>query len=331
MSPKLDPVRWGICGTGRIAEKMVGQLAEIDDAEVVSVASRTESRASEFANEHGIARSHDSYEGLAADGAVEVVYVATTQEGHHDTVVMMLEGGRSVLCEKPLAMNAAQVASMCDVAREQGLFLMEAMWARFSDAWRTARSLIESGRIGEPALLRADLSLSVPPEMRSTHRLMDPARGGGALMDVGVYPLNLAAFLFGQPEKVEATGVLLGESLDLRTSALLEHADGVTSLLSTGIDFEGGADARISGTEGSITIEPRMHASGALVVESSGVTERIECEPPGLGIQVPEVHRCLRGGLPESPVMPWDESLAMHRLSDRIRSQIGLRFPADSP
>ncbi|MGI9577794.1 MAG: Gfo/Idh/MocA family protein [Microthrixaceae bacterium] len=328
-SDNPEAVRWGICGTGRIAQKMVGELAAIADARVVSVASRSADRAAEFAADHGIPRSHSSYEALAADDEVDVVYVATTQEGHHDTVVMMLEGGRAVLCEKPLAMNAAQVASMCDVASREGKFLMEAMWSRFSDAWRTARSLIEGGRIGQPALLRADLSLSVPQEMRATHRLMDPARGGGALMDVGVYPLNLAVFLFGQPLEVAASGVLPTESLDLRASALLQHGAGVTSLVSTGIDFEGGADARISGTEGAVMIEPRMHASGALVLESGGATERIECEPPGLGIQVPEVHRCIRSDLLESPVMSWDESLAMHRLTDRIRAEIGLSFDAD--
>lgn len=327
----MEKVRWGVCGTGRIAGKMVGQLAGIEDAEVVAVASRNASRSRDFARSHGIARSHGSYAGLAADGDVDVVYVANTQEGHHDTVVMMLEGGRAVLCEKPLAMNAAQAESMFDAARSRGLFLMEAMWSRFSEAWQATRSLVEAGRIGEPVLLRADLSLSVPPGERATHRLFDPARGGGALMDVGVYPLNLAAFLLGHPGRIEASGTLRGDDLDLRATVLMEHEGGAVSQLSTGIDFRGGSDARLSGSLGSITIEPRMHSSAAIVVEDDGGTERIEFPHPGLGIQVPEVHRCLREGLTESPVMPWEESLSIHRTTDRIRSQMGLRFASDPP
>jgi predicted dehydrogenase len=171
----------------------------------------------------------------------------------------------------------------------------------------------------------------VPPAERATHRLLDPARGGGALMDVGIYPLNLASFLLGRTERVEASGTLQGDDLDLRTTMLMTHEGGAVSLLSAGIDFQGGSDARISGTLGSIGIEPRMHRPTAIVVEDDDGRDRIEFPIPGLGIQVPEVHRCLREGLLESPVMPWRESLSMHHLTDSIRSRIGLRFAADSP
>ena len=324
-------VRWGICGTGRIAAKMVDQLAGIDDAEVVAVASRDRDRAAGFAARHGIGRSHGSHGALAGDDGVDVVYVATTQEGHHEVVLTMLEAGRAVLCEKPLAMNSTQVEQMCAASEASGVFLMEAMWSRFSQAWRRAREIVHSGDIGEPALLRADLSMKVPPELRDTHRLWDPGRGGGALMDIGIYPLNLAVFLFGHPHRVRATAVLEGTSLDRRVTAMLDQAGGVTSVVTTGIDFDGGAAATVFGTEGSVTIEPRMHASDALVVARGDRSERIPLEAPGLGIQVPEVHRCIESGLVESDVMPHAESIAMHRLTDRIRDLVGLRFDADSP
>ncbi len=322
-------VRWGICGTGRIATKMVGQLAQIGDAEVVAVASRTSGRAQHFADRHGIDRAHGSYAALAGDNEIDVVYVATTQEGHHDTVVCLLRAGHNVLCEKPLAMTEAQVVSMTDVARLEGRFLMEAMWARFSDAWVLARELVRQGRIGDAVQLRADLSVNIAAEARATHRLWDPARGGGALMDVGIYPINLSAFLFGEPDRVDAAGVLAEPGLDRRVTALLDHPGGEVSVLTAALDHDGGADARISGTEGSITLQARMHASPGLVVESGGEVRAIDLDLPGLGIQIPEVHRCLAEGLLESPVMSWDESAAVHRTADRIRDRIGLRFPAD--
>ena len=324
-------VRWGILGTGRIAEKFVVGLAGVPDAEVVAVASRTPGRAAGFAARHGIGRAHGSYGDLATDDGVDVVYVATTQEGHHDVVCGLLAEGRHVLCEKPLALREAQAVAMTDAAAAAGRFLMEAMWSRFSPAYRVLGGLLGSGRIGEVLQVRADLSLRIAPGERATHRLWDPGRGGGALLDVGIYPLQLASLVLGPPSGVTAAGRLTDRGVDRRVAVLLEHPDGSTAVLTAGIDLDGGRDARISGSAGSIGIEAPMHAPTELVLEVGGERERIPCGPPGLWRQVPEVHRCIAEGLLESPVMPWAESRSLLATADRVRAQIGLDWPDGEP
>ncbi len=322
-------MRWGICGTGRIAEKFVSALALVEDAEVVAVCSRTAERAEEFGAHHDIGRRYGDRQMLAEDPDVDVVYVATTQDDHHDAVLVMLGAGRHVLCEKPLALSEMQAAAMTETAARNECFLMEAMWSRFSPLHARMCELLDAGRIGTPLEVRADLSLSVPPEERSTHRLWDLERGGGALLDVGIYPLQLSSFVLGVPSEVRAVGVLADSGVDRRVGVLLGHPDDALAVLSAGIDLQGDRDARITGTDGSIVIEAPMHASRVLRVEVGGESERIECGPPGLHLQVPEVHRCISEGLLQSPVMSWEESLSILGTTDRIRAEIGLRYPGE--
>jgi predicted dehydrogenase len=321
-------VRWGICGTGAIAQKFVEALRLIPDAEVVAVGSTSAGRAESFGQRTGIERRHGSYEALAADDQVDVVYVASTQERHRADTILFLDAGRHVLCEKPMALSGADANAMIDAARSADRFLMEAMWSRFLPSYLELGRLLDQGVIGRPLLIQADFSFAIPNEARADHRLFDPGRGGGALMDLGVYPLQLSRLVFGEPDEVFATGQLTSSGVDGQTTLTLTHGGGGVSLLSTGIITPGTCTARIMGSDGAITLDAFMHATRKLTVDGAH-PQVIETEPASLHFQIPEVHRCIRGGRAQSDVWGWDDSLATLAITDRARRQIGLRYPSE--
>lgn len=319
------PVRWGICGTGAIARKFVEALRRVPDARVVAVGSTSGQRAESFGGRMEIGRRHGSYEALAADDGVDVVYVASTQERHRADAIRFLESGRHVLCEKPMALSVAEADAMLDAAQRADRFLMEAMWSRFLPSYIELRRLLDGGVIGRPLLLQADFSFAVPAEERAGHRLFDPARGGGALLDLGVYPLQLSRLVFGEPDAVFATGLLTDSGVDGQTTVTLTHPAGGVSLLSTSIITPGTCTARIMGTDGAITLDAFMHATRRLTVEGAQ-PEVIETEPASLHFQIPEVHRCIREGRSQSEVWSWADTLAQLVVTDRAREQLGLRY-----
>lgn len=324
-----EPIRWGICGAGSIAGQFAASLVNVPDAEIVAVASTDAGRGAEFADSHGIPTVHRGYERLAEDADVDVVYVASTQQRHVDDVLLMLDGGRNVLCEKPFALNGAQARTMIERAASSGLFLMEALWSRFLPSYVRLRELLDEGVIGEPQVVEANFSFRISDEKRAGHRLFDPHRGGGALLDLGIYPVHLAHFVFGPPRTVHAAAVMAPEGVDERTTLMLDHPGGGASLLHTGIRVEDSCAARIVGTEGTIGLDPFMHCTTRLRVDRGGSEESevLDFPPPSLHYQVPEVHRCLREGRLESDVMPHDDTLAMMATLDEARRQIGLEFP----
>lgn len=327
--PVTEPINWGICGTGRIAEKFVAALDEVPDARPVAVASRDDTRAEAFARTYGLVRHHGSWSALAADDDVDVVYVAVTQNDHHAAVIEMLRGGRHVLCEKPLALSEAQAVEMFDEAARAGRFLMEAMWSRFSPAYRRLGELFDEEAIGEVLHLEADLSLRVPPAEVATHRLYDPRRGGGALLDVGIYPLQLASLVLGAPTGVTGAAVMAPTGVDEQVGVVLRHPGGRLAVISAAIGVQGSRRATVAGSEGTIVIDAPMHAPRRLLLERGDTVEVVDCDPPGLWRQVPEVHRCIRSGLLESPVMPWAESRSLLRTIDTVRGAVGLRYPGE--
>ena len=322
-------MRWGVCGTGAIAEKFVHALRRIPDAQVVAVGSTSAERAESFGRRMGIRRRHGSYEALAGDDGVDVVYVASTQQRHCVDALLFLESGRHVLCEKPMALGVAEAEVMIDAARRTDRFLMEAMWSRFLPSYVELARLLDQRVIGRPLLLQADFSFAVPEASRHDHRLFDPDRGGGALLDLGVYPLQLSRLVFGEPDEVFATGRLTASGVDGQTTLTLTHPDGGVSLLSAAIITPGTCTARIMGTEGAITLDAFMHATRTLTVEGAD-PQVIETEPASLHFQIPEVHRCLGEGRTQSEAWSWTDTLAQLRITDRARDQIGLRYPGES-
>ena len=324
-----EKIRWGICGTGSIASQFAAALRNVPDAELAAVASEDADRCAAFAGEHDVPVSHLGYDSMADDDSIDVVYVASTQQRHVSDVLLLLEGGRNVLCEKPFALSETQARTMIDTAREGGLFLMEAMWSRFQPSYVKLMELIRSGAIGEPQRVEADFGFRIPEDERADHRLFDPLRGGGALLDLGIYPVHLAHLVLGPPTAVTASGSLTDRGVDAWTNLLLTHEGGASSMLTSAITVKGSLSGRIAGTDGVITMDPFMHVTTRLTLTKGFESETFEFDEPSLHHQVPEVHRCLREGRTESDVMSHADTLAMMATLDEARRQIGLSFPGE--
>ena len=326
----LDAIRWGILGTGRIAGDFATGLSVVPDAELAAVGSRSLQAAAAFAGRHGAARAHASYADLAADPDVDIVYIATPHVLHHANARLCLEHGKAVLCEKPFTLNAAQARDLIDLARDRRLFLMEAMWSRLLPSLVEMRRAVADGAIGEPRFLVADFGFS--KAFDPSHRLFDPAMGGGALLDVGVYLVSLASLFFGQPETIASQARIGGSGVDEDAALLLSYAQGRFAQLTASIAAETPQDAAIFGVEGAI----RLHAPGwkadRLTVSIAGrETETIAAPYLGNGYahEAMEAMRCLRAGLIESPLLPLTETAAVIDTLDRARAAWGLRYPGE--
>jgi predicted dehydrogenase len=322
------PIRWGILATGGIATKFTRDLGLLPDAEVVAVGSRSLASARAFADAHGIERAHGSWQDLAEDPDVDVVYVANPHVAHHAATTTCLTAGKPVLCEKPFTLDATTTQDLISLARAKGLFLMEAMWMRANPAIRRIAALVAEGAIGEVRHIAADFGLAgpFPPE----HRLRDPALGGGALLDLGIYPVHFAHLFLGPPRFVAAWANLLPEGTDENTGVVLGYGTGAVATLHCGLSGETGQRATITGTAGRIEL-PRQfhHPNGLTLVRGSETTEvEVPMRGNGLGYEAEEVMRCLRAGLLESPLIPHAATLEVMSTLDAIRAQIGVRYPA---
>jgi predicted dehydrogenase len=320
-----------VAGPGGIAAQFAEDMARVEGGHITAVASRAPERASAFADRFDIATRHTGTAALADDPDVDVVYVATPHARHEADTLRCIEGGKHVLCEKPLALHAGQARRMAAAARERGVFLMEAMWSRFLPAYRTVADVVDSGRIGEPLVVEADFGFRMP--VLPDHRLFDPGLGGGALIDIGVYPLQLCSLVLGPPDRVVADGVVGATGVDELMAAVLHHAGGGLGVVKAAIRADLSCRARITGSDGRIDLPPLMHQPDRLVVAGRHGTERIDAPFDGIGLrfQVEEVHRCLDAGRTESSVMPLDESIGLAETMDAIRDQLGVVYPEDEP
>lgn len=331
MSRTGTTIRWGILGTGRIANTFATALAELPDAELVAVGSRTQESAQQFADKYGAPHRHGSYQALANDPDVDAVYVATPHPLHRENSVLCLGTGKAVLCEKPFAINAGEAEGVIAFARQRGVFLMEAMWPRFLPLWVTVRQLLADGAIGEVRMLAADFGFRTAPNPQ--HRLLDPALGGGALLDVGVYVISLASMIFGgAPSQVTGLAHLGETGVDEQSAMVLGYEGGRLALLAAAVRTRTPVEATIMGTDGLIRIHPRWYTPTGLTLSRPGQPDE-EIEAPiagnGYGYEAIEVGRCLREGLTESATMPLDETLAIVRTMDRLRAQWGLHYPME--
>ena len=323
------PFRWGILGTGGIAHKFATGLSVLTDAKLVAVGSRTQASADKFADEFNAPRRHASYEALANDPEVEAIYIATPHPFHKDNTLLCLNAGKAVLVEKPFALNATEAQQMIDLSRQKKVFLMEAMWSRFLPAIVRTRELIVSGAIGEVRMLNADFGFRTNFNPKS--RLFDLALGGGALLDVGIYPISLAFMLFGTPKTVAAQAHFSETGADDQNAIVFSYDQGQLALLSSASRTNTAHEAIIYGTDGSIRIPDWWHGQKLIVNINGKPTETLDI--PHLGNGYPheaiEVASCVRAGKIESETMPLDESLAIIRTMDTIRSQWGLKYPTE--
>jgi predicted dehydrogenase len=323
-------IRWGIVGPGSIATGFADAMGQTDGGKIVAVASRSAERAASFGDRFTIPTRYGDYESLAADPDVEVVYVATPQSCHESDTLNLLRAGKHVLCEKPFALNAGQGARMVAEARSRGLFLMEAIWSRYLPAYRVLVDVIAEGRIGEPLLVEADFGFRRPLDPH--HRLFDLALGGGALLDLGIYPIQLCSLVLGSPESVVASGIVGVTGVDEVVAATMRYPGDKLGVMKAAIRVGMSDTARIAGTDGWIDLPMLMHCPNFLTVTTSAGPERIDgsYEGNGLRFEIEEVHRCLSEGLLESPTMPLDETLDLAATLDAIRAQVGVVYPGET-
>ncbi|QIN83510.1 gfo/Idh/MocA family oxidoreductase [Rubrobacter tropicus] len=326
----MSRVRWGIIGAGSIASRFSEALAALPDAETLAVGSRSQDSADRFARANGFFRAHGSYEDLAADPDVDVVYVATPHPFHAENVELCLNEGKAVVCEKPFTVNAAEARRVVELARRRGLFLMEGMWTRFFPLMERLRKVLAGGAIGEPRMLTVDFGFRAPFDPAS--RLFDPNLGGGAMLDVGVYCVSFASMALGPP--VRGTGLShLGETgVDEQFAAALDHGGGRLSSVTAGTRTATPHEATVFGTEGYLRIHSPWWRPEAMTISKPGTGDVLVREPTeenGFVYEAAEVMRCLRAGKKESEVMPLDETISVLDAMDRIREAWGLRYPGE--
>ncbi|MER8186434.1 Gfo/Idh/MocA family oxidoreductase [Kitasatospora sp. NPDC094015] len=331
MTSSERPIRWGVLATGGIATAFTEDLLTVPGAEPVAVASRSEASARAFAERHRIPRAYGSWAELAADDEVDAVYVAAPHTAHHAAARLLLEAGKAVLCEKPFTLNLAEAEDLVALARARGRFLMEAMWMYLDPTVRRVAELVRDGAIGEVRCLQAEFGIVAPPD--PAHRLRDPKAGGGALLDLGVYPVSFAHLLLGEPQEVRAVASLTADGVDESTAVVLRHEGGALSLLGCSIAASTAQHASVQGTRGRIELATDFfHPDGFVLHREGREPERIEAPRApghGLGPEAAEVGRCLRAGLTESPLVPLDGSLAVMRTLDAVRAQTGVRYPGE--
>ena len=316
----LPPLRWGILGTGSIARQFTADLLTLPDHAVVAVGSRTAESANAFAAAHGIPSAHASYQALAEDAEVDVVYVATPHSGHRPAALSCLNAGRGVLVEKPFALDAAEAIEIVTAARAAGSFCMEAMWTRFNPTIGRLRELLADGAIGEVVSVQADFGFAAWYDPAG--RLFDPTLGGGALLDLGIYPVSLASMVLGEPSVVRAVAGLAPTGVDSNTGILLGYPSGAVAVLHCSLRGETPLRATVVGTAGRIELPAPFFRPDSLTLHQPGeepVTERYELPGGGYVFQAREVARCVRAGLTESPLMPLDESISIMRTLDQVR------------
>lgn len=331
------PIRWGVIATGSIAQRVVQDLALLEDAILHAVSSRSETSARNFAQAHGFLTSYwDSEEAsgleqLLADPAVEIVYIATPHVQHHAVALAALNAGKHVLCEKPLTMDAAQARELADLARDRGLFLMEAVWTRFLPSFRRAVDIVRGGEIGQPRWAQADLGFA--PAYDPTSRMWDPAAGGGALLDLAVYPLTWALGMLGEANSIHASGTLTPNGVDLHNALSLTYDGGGHAHIITSIGSECPSIVTVGGTEGWLQSSGPLFNPAELIVQPRQGTlrkETFEVVGNGFSYELREVSRCLQAGLLESPFMTVQESVDMMGLLDEARLQMNVRYPSDT-
>lgn len=323
----MKTYNYGIIGPGRIATSFCKALQRSERVKIYGVASRDVQRAKDFAKQFDAQKTYSDYEAIAKDPNIDVIYIATPHAFHAQQAITCLRHKKPVVCEKPLTLDHASTLKVVQAARDNNTFLLEGMWSRFNPAVSMAKELIEAGTIGEVRHLTADFGFKKDYDPKS--RLYDLALGGGSILDVGVYPLFLALFILGKPDKIQTVAHLAPTGADESAGFTLYYKYGATAQLFSSMIAETRKDAEICGTRGSIVIQTPWYKSMGLIVAKEGVPEeRIPLPYAGNGFefQIEEVTRCLDLRLIESPLMTHDFTLLKAQISDEILKQAGVIY-----
>lgn len=324
--------RWGILATGRIARDFATDLRVVPDARLAAVGSRALEPAERFAREYGDegTRAHPSYDAMVADPDVDVVYIASPHALHLEHARLAFATGKPVLCEKPLALNHDDGAALFDAAGD--LFCMEAMWMACHPLVREVQRRLASGDFGVPRQVHADLGFVVPET--ASARMVDPALGAGALLDMGIYPLTFARMMLGPITTVAATADLAASGIDLDVAIAARHESGAVSALTASMTAHSPRTASVATDEGTLDFPSGFHHPPYVVWSpAGGEPQRLETSEPvlgtGLGNEATHVQDCLRDGRSESPLVPRAQTLELLAVMDDVRRQIGVRYGTD--
>ncbi len=327
----MNRIRWGILGTGNIARQFAKGLALLPDADLVAVGSREQATAVAFANHYHIPHAHASYEALAKDAHVDVVYVATPHVFHLANSLLCLEHGKAVLCEKPFTINKRQAEAVFNRARQKNLFVMEAMWTIFFPAMAAVRQLIQGGTLGDVRLVTADFGYRAALDPHGRH--FNPALGGGALLDVGIYPLALAQMIYGPPARISSMAHLGETGVDEQAAITLGYEGGKMAVLHTAVRTETPHEAVIMGTDGRIRIHAPWWQPSQFTLTRPGQADQVMNIPyagNGYQYEATAVMACLRDAKTQHDLMPWSTTLSLQETMDTVRAQWGLHYPGET-
>lgn len=325
-----DAPRWGILATGGIAHMFTHDLT-LNGFRVQAVGSRSQATADAFAAEFGIGTAHASYEALVNDPEVDIVYVSTPHPFHAENAKLALNAGKHVLIEKPIALNAREAREIVDLAASKNLLVLEAMWTRFLPHMARIREILAAGTLGLVHTLIADHTQDLPDD--AAHRINSLALGGGALLDLGIYPLSFASALFGRPETILATATFKETGADGQVATMFRYPGGQIASTLSASDTKGPNRATILGTEGRIEIDEVWYTPTTIRVldSASKVIESFVADVAGRGMhfQAAEAEQLIAAGRISSEILPAEESVAIMETLDSIRAQIGLRYPGE--
>ncbi|MBT8300861.1 MAG: Gfo/Idh/MocA family oxidoreductase [Maribacter sp.] len=320
-------IKWGIIGLGGIAHKFANDLNLVANAEIVAVASRNMDKAKEFSEQYGSKFAFGSYKELFQCQEVDVIYIATPHTSHKEWSIEAMNQGKHVLCEKPMGIKRADIEEMISVAKRNGVFLMEALWSRFNPSIRKVKALIDGGKIGDIGYLHADFAFYAL-DRSEEGRLLNPNLGGGSLLDIGIYPIFLSYLLLGKPEKIQTSSKFYKTGVEIQTAMLFDYSK-AQAVLYSGLNSKSKMEAEISGSTGSIFLDPQWHSAEGFSLEQEGDTQHFDLPTIGNGYtyEIEEVNNCLQESKLESELWSHQNSLDLAELLDTVRIQNGITFP----
>lgn len=321
---------WAILGPGKIAHKFASDLKLLPNAVLYAVGSRNIDRAKEFANQYGFKKAYGSYKELAEDPEVDVVYIASPHVGHYQDSLLCLRNKKAVLCEKPIAINARQCQVMIDTARENNVFFMEALWTRFLPSFLKAKELIDEGEIGEVSVIESDFCLQAPYDVEG--RLFNQMLGGGALLDIGIYPVFASLEFFSKPVSIHAMSTKSNTGVDSSCSMIFKHKDDKMSVLFCSIITTGRTETLIHGSEGLIRINKEWHIPTTVdLISRNQESKHYKFIEPGYGYEyeAAEVMKCLDQNKIESDIFNWQKSTDLITTLDWVRKEAFITYPEE--
>ncbi len=323
-------IKWGILGLGKIAHKFASDLSLSQNSNLYAVASRSREKALNFAGKFGAEAPYDAYALLINDPEVDIVYIATPHAFHFKWAKKCLENGKHVLCEKPLGMNESEVKGLIEIARKNKLFLMEGLWTRFIPSFEKMLDLIAGNTIGDIEMIKADFGFRAEKDLSG--RLFNKNLGGGALLDIGIYPIYLSLILLGWPKNIKSSARITSEGIDSYSAVIFEYENSSMANLEATFEMDTPIEACIYGTKGELKMHRRFHHSKKISLKlNNGERQDYEIEYKGEGYshEIEEVEKCINSGALESKKHPLSRSLELIRILDKIKVQIGLTYAAD--